>query len=137
MHPHLRSQMPPQSLVPALGQQMQVKLPERGPMPVGIIGHHHDTLWIGRFQPVGRDPRALHHPGEHPGGMHAAHLDPLPTGQDDHAERAGTPAADHHASPALTIAFRVSAQQAVRIVMQAGDQTLEVCAVHHMAGMKL
>ena len=33
-------------------------------------------------------------------------------------------------------AARVSAQQAVRIVMQTSDQTLEVRAVHHMAGMK-
>ena len=136
MHSHLRPQMPPTSLVPRLGQQMQVKLPERRPVPVRIIGYHHDTLWIGHLQPIGRDPHALHHPGEHAGRMLAVHLDPLLTGQDDHADRARTPPADHHASTAPTIACRVSAQHAVRIVMQASDQTLEVRAVHHMAGMK-
>ncbi len=136
VHPHLRSEMPPQPLVPALGQQVQVKLPERGPMPVGIIDHHHGTLWIGHLQPVGRDLPPLHHPGEHPSRMHAVHLDPLLTGQDDHADRARTPPADHHATRALTIRCRVSAQQAVRIVVQTSDKTLEVRAVHHMAGMK-
>ena len=31
MHSHLRPQMPPQPLMPALGQQVQVKLTERRP----------------------------------------------------------------------------------------------------------
>ena len=90
MHPHLRPQMPPQPLMPALGQQVKVKLPERGPIPVGIIDHHHNTIWISRLQPIGGDARPLHHPGEHPSRMHAAHLDPLPPGQNDHAGRTGT-----------------------------------------------
>ena len=35
----------------------------------------------------------------------------------------------------VTVPLRVSAQQAVRIVVLASDQTLEVRAVHRMAGM--
>ena len=135
MHPQLRSQMPPQPLVPALGQQMQVKLPERGPIPVGIIDHHHDTIWISRLQPVVRDPRPLHHPGEHPRRVHGAHVDPPLTGEEDHADRVRTPPADHHAITALTVLRRVSAKQAMRIMVQASDQQLEVRTVHRMAAM--
>ena len=131
MHPHLRPQMPPQPLMPALGQQVQVKLPECRPIPVGIIDHGHGTIWISRLQPVIRGRRPLHHPGEQPCGMHASHFDPLLTGEEDHADRVGTPPADHHTVTALTIKRRVSAQQAVRIVVQASDHALKISAVYH------
>ena len=109
MHSHLRPQMPPQPLMPALSQQVQVELPERRPIPVGIIDHDHDTIWITRLQPVIRGPRPLHHPGEQPCGMHAAHFDPSLTGEEDHADGVRTPPADHHTVTALTIKRRVSA----------------------------
>jgi hypothetical protein len=116
-----------------LGQQVKVELPERGPIPVGIIDHHHDTIWISRLQPIGTDPRPLHHPGEHPSRMHAAHLDPLLAREDDHTDRTGTPPSDHHPVAAVTVPLRVSAQQAVRIVVLASDQTVKVRAIPHQA----
>jgi hypothetical protein len=58
--------------------------------------------------------------------MHAAHLDPLLAGEDDHAGRVGTPPADHHMVVALAVPFRMRTQQVVRIVMLASDQALDV-----------
>ena len=65
--------------------------------------------------------------------MHAAHLDSLLAGEDDHADRIGTPPADHHTVTALTIPLRVSAQQVMRIVMHTSDQLLQVRTLHHQA----
>ena len=135
MHPNLRPQMPPQPLMPALGQQVQVKLTERRPKAVGIVDHDDATIRIRRLQPVIRGSRPLHHPGEQPCGMHASHVDPSLTGEEDHADRARTPPADHHTATALTIKRRVSAQQAVRIVVQASDQALEIRVVYQLGGM--
>ena len=67
--------------------------------------------------------------------MHASHFDPSLTGEEDHADRVRTPPADHHTATALTIKRRVSAQEAVRIVVQASDQALEIRTVYHLAGM--
>jgi hypothetical protein len=65
--------------------------------------------------------------------MHAAHLDPLLPGEDDHIDRTGTPPPDHHPVAAVTVPLRVSAQQAVRIVVLTSDQTLKVCPIYHQA----
>ena len=130
MHPHLRPEMVPQRLVPALAEQVEVELPERWPIPVRIVEHHHDTVRVGRLEAVVRDVRTLQHPREHPGGMHAAHLDTPPIGEDDHPDRVGTPPADHQTVVAVAVPFRVSAEDLVRIVVLTGDETLQVGAVH-------
>ena len=129
MHPDVRSEMVPQSLVPALTHQIKVELAQRGPIPVGIVQDDHHPVGVGRFQAVVRDARTVHHPGEHPGGVHAAHLDPLPTGQNHHPGRVRAPPADHHALASIAIPFRVSTQDVVRIVMLPRDQSLQVRAV--------
>jgi hypothetical protein len=69
--------------------------------------------------------------------VQVSHLDPLFTGEEDHADRARTPPADHQTVAALTVLCRVRAQQLVRIVVLTSDQALEVRAVHHMAGINL
>ena len=70
-------------------------------------------------------------PANSPAGMHAAHLDPLPAGHDDHAGRVRAPPADHHTVVAIAVPLRVRAQQVVRIVMLASDQALNVRAIGH------
>ena len=65
--------------------------------------------------------------------MHAAHLDPLLAGQDDHADRVRTPPADHHTVAALPVPLRMSAQHMMRIVVLAIDQALDVRAISHHA----
>ena len=107
MHPDLRPEMVPQTLVPALGHQVKVEFAQRGPVPVGIVQDDHHPVGIGRLQTVVRDARTVHHPGERPGGVHAAHLDPLATGQDDHPDRVRAPPADDHPLAAVAIPFRV------------------------------
>jgi hypothetical protein len=67
--------------------------------------------------------------------VQAAHLDPLVTAEEDHADRARTPPADHHTVAALPVLCRVSAQQMVRIVVLTSDQALEARAVRHLAGI--
>jgi len=122
--------------VPALGQQVQVQWPERGPEPVRILGLHHGAIRIGRLQTVIRNIRPVQRPGEQPRRVHAAHPDPPSAGQDDHACRAGTPPADHHALAALAVPLRVRTQQVVRIVMMASDQAFKICLIGHQAGFK-
>ena len=119
--------------MPAFGQQMQVQRPERRPEPVWIIGLHHGAVRIGRLQAVVRDIRTLYRPGEQPPRVHAVHPDPLFAGEDDHADRLGTPPADHYTVAALAVPFRMRTQQVVRIVMLAGDQALDVRALGHYA----
>jgi hypothetical protein len=128
MHAHLRPQMAPQPLVPALGQKVQVQRPERRPEPERIIGLHHGAIRIGRLQTVVRDIRPLHRPGEQPRRVHVVHPDPLPAGQDDHAGSVGPPPADHHMVPP-----RMRTQHMVRIVMLARDQALDIRALDHYA----
>ena len=120
MYSHLRAEMAPQPLVPALGQQVKVELPERGPVPVRIIGRRHDTVWIGRLQPVVRDRPDPPAPRRTP-QRRCTRLISIRwlTGEDDHADRVGPPPADHHTVAALTVLCRVSAQQMVRIMVLA------------------
>ena len=81
---------------------------------------------VVRLQPVVRDLRPVKHPGEHPGWMYALHLDPLSAGENDHADRVRTPAADHHLVAAIGAADRMSAQDVVRIVVLARDEAIQV-----------
>jgi hypothetical protein len=61
------------------------------------------------------------------------HPDPLSAGEDDHADSAGTPPADHHIAVVLAVPFRVRTQQMVRIVMLASNQALDIRALGHHA----
>ena len=96
----------------------------------GSSSDDHHPVRVGRLQPVVRDARTVHHPGEHPGGVHAAHLDPLPTGQDHHPDRVRTPPADDHPLAAVVIPLRVGTQHVVRIVVLPRDQPIQVRAVY-------
>jgi len=133
MHAHLRPQMTPEPLVPALGQQVQIQPPEGGPEPERVIGLRHRAVRISRLQAVVRDIGPVQRPGEQPRGVHPVHPDPPSGGQDDHACRAGTPPADHHPVAALAVPPRMRTQQAVRIVMLPSDQALDIRAVGHQA----
>jgi hypothetical protein len=67
--------------------------------------------------------------------VHSAHLDPLPTGQDDHPGRVRAPPADDHALASVAIPFRVRPQDMVRIVVLPRDHPIQVRAVPDKAEM--
>ena len=77
MHADMRAEVPPEALVPALAQQVQIQLAHRRPEAVRIVDCHHVLARIGDFQPVVGDAGAGHHPAEDAGRVQRPHRYPL------------------------------------------------------------
>ncbi len=115
----LGAQRVPQPLVPALVDQVQVELAERGQEAVRVVRLVH-RLPVGDPQPVAGDPRAGQERGEEAVAVVVQRGLPLPR---QHRDRRGVRAQYAHGDAA---GRRVGAQDGVRIVVRAGQQPLPV-----------
>ena len=129
VHADMRAEVPPEALVPALAQQVQIQLAHRRPEAVRIVDRHHVLARIGDFQPVVGDPGAGHHPAEDAGRVQRPHRYPLAVAEDDrHVDRVRPPAPDHHHVLPVGVARRVRAEHAVRVVVLPGHDPVQLGA---------
>jgi len=138
--------MPPQLLVPPLGEQVQVQLTHGGDEPVGILHPDGGTVGVGGLERIGRGDRgggagqhgggagqhgggAGQHGGEQPAVVQLVHRMPFPAGQQVDRHRVGPPGPDHE--PVLPGGVRrpVDAEEAVRVVVESGGQALDLVGV--------
>ncbi len=119
----VRAEHPPQLLVPALADQVQVQLAERGQEAVGVLGLV-DGAVVGHEQPVGGDLGEREEPGEEAVPV-VVQLGPQICA--DHGDRLRVRAEGPEGDAA---GDRVAAEDGVRIVVGAVAQTLTVRGRH-------
>jgi hypothetical protein len=124
---HVRAEHPPQLLVPALADQVQVHLAERGQVPVGVVGHDLRRRGaavrpgIGDGQPVVGHPRARQRRREH-ALVHVAQREPAAVGQD----RGNAGGHRHERADGDAVRPGVRPEQRVGVVVGAGDDPVDL-----------
>ena len=118
----------PKPLVPALAEQVLVQLADGWQEPVGVVDREAAGV-VGDLQLVGgRDRRGPEGALEQAGRMDLVQLDPLVTGHGRHPGGLGPEGADDH-----PVVLKMGAEQAVRLVVLAADQPLDLVLRHGLA----
>ncbi len=123
----MRAERLPQLLVPALADQVQVEVAQRGQEAVRVL-HLLVRALVRHQQPVRRDLVQRQQAGEEAVPV-VVQLGPQPAAEDAH--RAGEGPEGPHGDPA---GDRVGAQHGVRVVVGAGEQPLPVGGVQGGGG---
>ncbi|CAM5270534.1 hypothetical protein SANTM175S_02504 [Streptomyces antimycoticus] len=111
----MRAERPPQLLVPALADEVQIELAEGGQEAVRVVQLQLGVL-VRHQQPVLRDLPQRQHPGEQPVPL-GPQPGAQPGGRDGHRAGVRAQAAEEH-----TTAHGVGAEQVVRCVVRPGQQ---------------